>query len=69
MMSYDFFGGPSGFQYNVFGLNDGLYLEASNVVPTPGAFLLGFIGLGVAGWRLRWPVPESARVSKVAESL
>ena len=69
LFSYDFFGGPSGFEFNVFQMDEGLYLEASNVVPIPGAFLLGFLGLGVAGWRLRKPVSESARASKVAESL
>ncbi|MCL5279805.1 MAG: hypothetical protein M1376_07865, partial [Planctomycetes bacterium] len=68
VFSYEFFGGPSGFSFNVFQLNEGLYLEAENVVPVPGACLLAFLGLSVAGWRLRKPVRESGRVSDIAES-
>jgi hypothetical protein len=67
LFSYEFFGGPSGFEFNVSRLGEGLCFEAENVVPTPGACLLAFLGLGVAGWRLRKTVPESARVPKADE--
>ncbi len=69
LFSYEFSGGPSGFEFNVFRLGEGLYFEAENVVPAPGACLLAFLGLSAAGWRLRKPVRESARTSKIAESL
>ena len=45
-MSYGFLGSPSGFQYNVFQQNTGVYFQAVNTIPSPSAFLLGCIGLG-----------------------
>lgn len=53
IMSYGFLGSPSGFQYNVFQQNNGMYFEAVNTIPSPSAFLLGCIGLGVLGWARR----------------
>jgi len=34
-------------------MDSSLIFQATNTVPLPGAVLLGSIGLGFAGWRLR----------------
>lgn len=52
-ISYDFFGSPNGFHYNVFQEDNGLYFQATNAVPVPGAFLLGCIGLSFSRLILR----------------
>ncbi len=52
-LSYGFLGSPSGFQFNVFQQNNGLYFQAVHPIPAPSAFLLGCIGLGVLGWARR----------------
>lgn len=49
-------GGEWAFAYNSgFGLLNGAMILVPNTsyVPVPGAILLGMLGLGVAGWRLR----------------
>ena len=52
-VSYDFLGTPLMFNYNVFQANNGLYFEATNAIPAPGAFLLVCIGLGCIRGALR----------------
>ena len=41
------------FQFNVLQRDSSLYLQATNLVPVPGAFLLGCLGLSFAGLKLR----------------
>jgi len=53
MLSYEFSGGPSGLQYSVFGQEGGLFLQAAQVVPVPGAVFLAGMGLGLLGWGRR----------------
>jgi hypothetical protein len=52
-VSYDFLGTPLMFNYNVFQADNGLYFEATNAIPAPGAFLLVCIGLGCIRGALR----------------
>jgi len=54
-VTYDFLGTPAGFIYDVYQLGDGLIFEATNtnVVPTPGAVLLGSIGIDCVSWLLK----------------
>ena len=52
-INYDFLGTPSGFQYDVFKQGNGLYFQATNTIPAPGAILLGSIGIGLVGWLRR----------------
>jgi hypothetical protein len=48
-------GGKDGFAYNTYlsGGNDYIVVPDSSYVPVPGAFLLGILGLGAAGMKLR----------------
>ena len=54
-VTYDFLGTPDGFLYNVYQLGDGLIFEATNtnIVPVPGAVLLGSIGIGFVSCLLK----------------
>jgi hypothetical protein len=52
-ITYDFSGSPLSFQYNVFQQGGGLYFQATNTIPAPGAILLGGIGVGLVGWLRR----------------
>jgi hypothetical protein len=59
-VTYDFLGTPLGFTYDVFQQGNGLWFQATNtntggpnVIPAPGAILLGSIGVGLVGWLRR----------------
>jgi len=52
-ITYDFLGNPFGFQYNVFQQDNGLFFQANNTIPAPGAIILGSIGVCVVGWLRR----------------
>jgi hypothetical protein len=52
-INYDFLGSPFGFQYNVFQQDNGLFFQANNTIPAPGAIILGSIGVCVVGWLRR----------------
>jgi len=41
------------FDYRVYQQGNGLWFEATNVVPVPGAALLGLLGLSSSGWLIR----------------
>jgi len=47
------FTGLQYFQFDVFQQDNDLVFKATNLVPIPGAVVLGGIGLAVAGWKLR----------------
>ena len=52
-IAYNFLGSPPGFQYDVFRQDNSLFFQATNMIPAPGAILLGSIGVGVVGWLRR----------------
>jgi hypothetical protein len=52
-INFDFLGTPPGFQYDVFQQAGGLYFQATNTIPAPGAILLGSIGVCLVGWLRR----------------
>lgn len=52
-VTYDFQGSPLGFEYDVFQEDNGLFFQATNTIPAPGAIILGSIGVGLVGWLRR----------------
>ena len=67
-VTYDFLGTPAGFEYDVDWRGNGLYFLARNtnidpqLVPVPGAALLGLLGLSSSGWLIRQRRRETVRV-------